>query len=110
MVEFYCWKALDWLDCGIEVDTGKVIQLSESEKERISALKILVLKDHQLAESVLGGISCNKNRKDSFDWAKFTSAIAAWEDYTTKLHKELLHSLPFWTKQQIIYSVPFEGI
>ncbi|WCJ33675.1 2-oxoglutarate (2OG) and Fe(II)-dependent oxygenase superfamily protein [Euphorbia peplus] len=106
VIQFYFWKAMDLPNCEIEVENGKVIELSESQKERVSALKLVVLKDRQLAESVFG---YNKSYRDSFNWAKFSCAVAAWEDYTSKLHQELLLSLPFWKKQNIIYRVPFQG-
>ncbi|XP_021641297.2 uncharacterized protein LOC110636073 isoform X2 [Hevea brasiliensis] len=87
----------------------QVIQLSQSQKENIIALKSFVLRDHQLVEMVFSCVSNRQKCQDSFDWAKFSAAISAWEDYTHKLHEELLLSLPYWRTERIIYSVPFKG-
>ncbi|XP_065857362.1 uncharacterized protein [Euphorbia lathyris] len=101
VVEFYSWKALDLANCDSDIEV-EVIQISESEKERVSAV---VLKDDKVAESVFG---CNKSYQDSFGWPRFSCAVAALEDYTTKLHQQLLLNLPFWKKLNIIYTVPFQ--
>ncbi|XP_021641298.2 uncharacterized protein LOC110636073 isoform X3 [Hevea brasiliensis] len=107
VVQFYCWKASELLISCFE--TCKVIQLSQSQKENIIALKSFVLRDHQLVEMVFSCVSNRQKCQDSFDWAKFSAAISAWEDYTHKLHEELLLSLPYWRTERIIYSVPFKG-
>ncbi|KDP38171.1 hypothetical protein JCGZ_04814 [Jatropha curcas] len=108
VVQFYYWKASELLSSGLEVEPGEVIQVSQSQQEKINILKSLVQKDHQLPEMVFGCVSFFKNLKHSFDWEKFSAAIASWEDYTCRLHKDLLMSLPYWRTQQIIYSVQFE--
>lgn len=109
MVQFYCWKASELLNSQFEVEASKVVQLSESQQEKISAFRSLCLKDHELAEMVFSCMTSNENWQSSFDWAKFSAAVAELEDYTCKLHKQLLMSLPSWRTQGIIYSVPFEG-
>uniref|UniRef100_A0A2C9U7A6 Uncharacterized protein n=1 Tax=Manihot esculenta TaxID=3983 RepID=A0A2C9U7A6_MANES len=65
--------------------------------------------DHQLVELVFSCVDSNQKCEHSFDWANFSAAIIAWEDYLHKLHKELLLSLPYWRTDGIIYIVPFEG-
>ncbi|XP_002527551.2 uncharacterized protein LOC8272312 [Ricinus communis] len=109
VVQFYCWKALELLNSDLEVKTGKVIQLSQSQKENMSAMKSIILEDHQLAEMVFSCANCNKDWRRSFNWAKFSAAVTAWEEYRLKLHKELVMSLPYWRIQGFIYSVPREG-
>ncbi|XP_050233988.1 uncharacterized protein LOC126682381 [Mercurialis annua] len=107
VVQFYCWKHLELLNSNHKVKMCKVIEISQSKQENIDAMKSLILKDHQLANTVL---SCgNNDHQHSFDWAIFSAAVAAWEDYTYKLHKKLVMSLPYWKMQGIIYDVELEG-
>ncbi|OAY25363.1 uncharacterized protein LOC110605587 [Manihot esculenta] len=107
MVQFYCWKASELVVSHLE--SCKVIQLSQSQREKINALKSFVLRDHQLVEMVFSFVDSKQKCQHSFDWAKFSAAITAWEDYSHKLHKKLLLSLPYWRTEGIICGIPFEG-
>uniref|UniRef100_A0A2P2JG64 Oxidoreductase n=1 Tax=Rhizophora mucronata TaxID=61149 RepID=A0A2P2JG64_RHIMU len=108
VVQFYCWKASEFQNSQLQIGSVKVVQLSQSQRESISAVKSTFMKNHQLAERIFGCMTCDGNRQHSFDWNTFSAAVAAFEDYTHRLHKELLMSLPHWRTQQIIYNVPVE--
>ncbi|PIN04566.1 hypothetical protein CDL12_22899 [Handroanthus impetiginosus] len=64
----------------------------------------MLLKDLQLADTLLGHIS-GKNLHRSFDSYIFSAAISEWEAYTFKLRKELVLSLPYWRTHESIFSV-----
>ncbi|CAK7326856.1 unnamed protein product [Dovyalis caffra] len=49
VVQFHHWKAADWLNAQLELETGDVEQLSKSQQEMVSSLKSQFLKDHQLS-------------------------------------------------------------
>ncbi|KAF8389678.1 hypothetical protein HHK36_024197 [Tetracentron sinense] len=110
VLQFYFWKATQLQATKVETATGNVVRLSESLREKINSLKSMLLNDHQLAETVFSHMSCDPFRQPTFDWADFSAAVAAWEDYTCKLHKEMLLSLSYWRSHQSIFSVPLLGI
>ncbi|KAA8529875.1 hypothetical protein F0562_034521 [Nyssa sinensis] len=110
VVQFYCWKASELQTSENEERRKNVVQLSQSQWEKINDLKLMFLKDKQLAETVFSHLTCDKPRQHSFDWVSFSAAVTAWEAYTCKLHKDLLTSLPHWRSHQFIFSVPAVGI
>lgn len=109
VVQFYCWKASDLQTCKDTIDSGKVVELSQWQREKINCLKSVFLKDHQLAEMVFSCMTCNASGWLLFDWADFNSAFPSWEDYASKLREELLRSLPCWRTHQSIFEVPYNG-
>lgn len=109
VVQFYSWKA-ELQTSKVERETETlVVKLSESQKEEINSLRTMFLKDHQLAETVLG-TTCGESRQHSFRWVSFSAAASAWEDYTRELGKELVFNLQYWKTHQAIFSVPFDGL
>ncbi|KAG6766004.1 hypothetical protein POTOM_030068 [Populus tomentosa] len=109
-VQFHHWKASDLPDAQSEVEPGDVdhvVRLSKSQQEVVKSLRSQLLKDHQLVEMIFSCAICSRNQQN-FDWERFSAAIVGLEDYTSKLHKELLMSLPYWRTHGIIYSVPPE--
>lgn len=108
VVQFYFWTASTLQTSKIQIDTGKVVELSQSQRDKINRLKPIFSKDDQLAETVL---SCmmRESRHHILDWAKFTSAVSLWRDYALKLHEELVRSLPFWRTHQSIFEVQVTG-
>lgn len=108
VVQFYCWKASTLQTSKIQIDTGKVVELSQSQMEKINRLNPVFSKDNQLAETVLNCMTC-ENRQHFLDWANFASSVSLWRDYASKLHKELVRSLPFWKTHQSIFGVQFNG-
>lgn len=108
VVQFYCWKASTLQTSKIQIDTGKVVELSQSQMEKINRLNPVFSKDNQLAETVLNCMTC-ENRQHFLDWANFASSVSLWRDYASKLHEELVRSLPFWKTHQSIFGVQFNG-
>ncbi|XP_021293551.1 uncharacterized protein LOC110423608 isoform X4 [Herrania umbratica] len=103
VVQFYFWKGCKSQTFTNEVQSGKVVKLSQSQCEKISQVKSVFLKDTKLVETVFRRVE-----QQSFDSASFSAAITAWEDYSRKLHKEILMSFPQWRAHQAIYSVQFD--
>ncbi|XP_017971637.1 PREDICTED: uncharacterized protein LOC18610000 [Theobroma cacao] len=99
VVQFYFWKGCQSQTFTNEVQSGKAVQLSQSQCEQISQVKSVFLKDTKLVETVFRSVE-----QQSFDAATFSAAITACEDYFCKLHKEILMSLPQWRAHQAIYS------
>ncbi|EOY01297.1 Oxidoreductase, putative isoform 2 [Theobroma cacao] len=99
VVQFYFWKGCKSQTFTNEVQSGKAVQLSQSQCEQISQVKSVFLKDTKLVETVFRSVE-----QQSFDAATFSAAITACEDYFCKLHKEILMSLPQWRAHQAIYS------
>lgn len=105
VLQYYYWKAADLQTAKDKRETNNmVVELSKSQKEIISGLKFIFLKDYQLVETVFNSVS-----QVSSDWANIFAAISAWEDYTSKLRKEIFRSLPYWRNHQSIFSVPSDG-
>ncbi|XP_044491350.1 uncharacterized protein LOC123215358 isoform X2 [Mangifera indica] len=109
VVQFFNWKALETQTSKVKLRAGKVLQLSQSQREKISGLNSTFLKGNLCASSVFYHVSIDEDGEHSFDWAKFSAAIMAWEGYIYELHKEILVSLPFWRTHQSIFSIPFDG-
>jgi leucine proline-enriched proteoglycan (leprecan) len=109
VVQFFCWKASDLQTSKVTIDSGKVVELSQCQRKKINCLKSVFLKDHQLAEMVFSCMTSNVWGLPFFDWAVFNSAVALWEDYASKLHEQLLRSLPYWRTHQSVFDVPYDG-
>ncbi|XP_024027429.1 uncharacterized protein LOC21402233 isoform X2 [Morus notabilis] len=110
VVQYYCWKASELeTTTKVEVETSKVILLSESQQKSISSLKSLFSKDDHLAETVFGRAACGESMRLYFNWEKFVAAVAMWEDYVRPSYEGIAQSLPYWRKQQSIFNVAFDG-
>ncbi|GLT73858.1 hypothetical protein SLA2020_456890 [Shorea laevis] len=105
VVQFYCWKAFQSQTFLYEEQAGKVVQLPQALGEKIHSLESVARRDFQLAGVAFGNIASHEKVQYSFDWNNFSAAITSWEDYTCKLHKELLISLPQWRTHQCIHSI-----
>lgn len=99
-MQFYFWKGCKSQTVTGEVQSGKVTHLSQSQCEKISQLNSVLLKDTKLVETVFRSMELCY-----FDSATFSAAIIAWEDYSRKLHTEILISLSKWMAHQAIFSV-----
>ncbi|XP_061994205.1 uncharacterized protein LOC133712130 [Rosa rugosa] len=102
VVQFYCCKASDLKSTKVE-DSNKVVLLLQSQREKSLCLKSLFLKDLHLAESVFSAESAKHP-----NWAHLTVAVAMWEHYAHRLHKELVMCLPHWKTHQSIFHVSFD--
>ncbi|XP_030508537.2 uncharacterized protein LOC115723240 isoform X3 [Cannabis sativa] len=110
VVQYYCWKASEVEATKVEVETSKVLLLSEFQQHRISSLKTLFLKDNHLAETVFRRATptCSESMQQSFDWTKFAATIAMWEGYARDCYEGILRSLPYWKVQESIFKVSFD--
>ncbi|KAF4368460.1 hypothetical protein F8388_018584 [Cannabis sativa] len=110
VVQYYCWKASEVEATKIEVETSKVLLLSELQQHKISSLKSLFLKDNHLAEMVFRRATptCSESMQQSFDWTKFAATIAMWEGYARDCYEGILRSLPYWKVQESIFKVSFD--
>ncbi|KAF3527028.1 hypothetical protein F2Q69_00050717 [Brassica cretica] len=79
--------------------------MSRPQLETINALNAVFLPDEGLVTTTFGYLCSNGEEKDSLNLTDASSAIASWEEYTCKLLKELLSSLPQWETYQTIHKV-----
>ncbi|XVF43463.1 hypothetical protein PTKIN_Ptkin02bG0041900 [Pterospermum kingtungense] len=103
VVQFYFWKGCKSQTVTSEVQSCKMVHLSQSQCEKISQLNSVLMKDTKLAETLFQSLV-----QPYFDSATFSAAIIEWEDYSCKLNKEILMSLPQWITHQAIFSVQFD--
>ncbi|CAN6549710.1 unnamed protein product [Malus baccata var. baccata] len=106
IVQFHCWKAPGLESAKLE--TSKVVRLSQSQRDIILHLKSSFVKDLHLLESVFSNVACAESSQNSFNWADFSVAVTLWEDYSRKLHKELVMSFPHWRTHHSIFYVSFD--
>lgn len=79
--------------------------MSHSQLETIYTLKSVFLPDENLVTTIFGYSCSDEDRKDSLDLTDISPVIPSWEEYTSKLLKELLSSLPQWKTYQTIHKV-----
>ncbi|KAE8728541.1 Oxidoreductase, putative isoform 2 [Hibiscus syriacus] len=103
VAQFYFWKLWKSQALTNKVECGKAVRLSQSQSEKISQVNSVFLKDTKLVETVFHSAD-----QCYFDPVTFSASIAAWEDYSCKLHKEILLSLPQWRAHQAIYRIKFD--
>ncbi|KAI4313653.1 hypothetical protein L6164_026612 [Bauhinia variegata] len=106
VVYFYCWKASFLQTKEVSIDI-KVAQLSDFQRERIRGLKSVLLNDHDLAVRVFCRQPSEENGCTCFEWRGIVAAVAAWEDYASKLNKQIHLQLPYWRTHQSLYTVQF---
>lgn len=104
-MQFYHWKASELKTSNVKDDAVKEVKsISQPELETINALKSVFLLDEGLVTTIFGYSCSNEDRKDSLNLMDISPAITSWEEYTCKLVKELLSSLPQWKTYQTIQS------
>ncbi|KAI3976963.1 hypothetical protein MKX01_008821 [Papaver californicum] len=101
VVQFYCWKATELPAVNI---ISKELSCS-LEDFKNDSLKVMFLGDQQHVQSVFGSESSDEKMQSSFNWAGFSSVVAAWEDYSRQLQKELIRCLPHWRTNQSIFAI-----
>lgn len=79
--------------------------MSQPQLETINALKSVFLPDEDLVTTIFGYPLSTEEQKDSLDLTDISTAITSWEEYSCKLLKELLSSLPQWKTYQSIHKV-----
>ncbi|XP_042016599.1 uncharacterized protein LOC121764645 isoform X1 [Salvia splendens] len=100
VVQFYYWKASEF-DTDESTDTVYV-PLSELQQQKITRLRAVLVKDLQLAETLIGRIDSQKPLEERFR-SRFSDVVCKWEAYTSKLHNELVMSLPYWVANHFIF-------
>ncbi|CAH8257437.1 unnamed protein product [Arabidopsis lyrata] len=106
VVQFYHWKASELKTSNVENDTLEEVKaMSHSQLENIYTLKSVFLPDENLVTTIFGYSCSDEDRKDSLDLTDISPVIPSWEEYTSKLLKELLSSLPQWKTYQTIHKV-----
>ena len=108
VVQYYSWKASEIEATKVELESSKILLLSESQQHRISDLKSSFLKEDSLVETVFGSAACGKSMQQCFDWTKFAAAITMWEGYARESYEEVLRSIPYWKMQQSIFIVSYD--
>ncbi|KAL2248784.1 prolyl 3-hydroxylase 1 isoform X1 [Sesamum indicum] len=103
VVQFYHWKGLQLEPAELKEPSINIIPLSESRRNKIRCLKALLLKDVQLAETLLGQTT-GKSSQRSFDRRAFCAVVSEWEAYTFRLLKEMVMSLPCWRAHQSLFT------
>ncbi|KAI3467956.1 hypothetical protein Pfo_024619 [Paulownia fortunei] len=104
VVQFYYWKASELETAELKGSSINVILLSELQRQKINGLKVVLLKDLQLADTLLGHTT-GKSLHRSFDRFRFSAVLCEWEAYTFKLQKEMVMSFPYWKTHQSIFSI-----
>ncbi|KAL0402753.1 UNVERIFIED_CONTAM: hypothetical protein Sradi_1916100 [Sesamum radiatum] len=103
VVQFYNWKGLQLEPAELKGPLINVIPLSELQRQKIRCQKALLLKDVQLAETLLGQTTGRSSQR-SFDRRAFSAVVSEWEAYTFRLLKEMVMSLPCWRAHQSIFT------
>ncbi|XP_015957912.1 uncharacterized protein LOC107482048 [Arachis duranensis] len=107
VIHFYCWQGSALKTKALNVHTN-VLKLSDKDKEKINCLKSVLLNDEDLVLKVFGSMPLEENGGICFDWTGIVAAIAAWEDYVTKLSKQIHLELPYWRMHESIYTVQLD--
>ncbi|KAK4786256.1 hypothetical protein SAY86_002945 [Trapa natans] len=110
VVQYYLWKSWDLPRPESTLSWGKVTELSHPQKEKVDKLKLALIKDHKLAWETFGFRCHESTELQDFNWACFSVAITAWEDYTSEKHKDLIRSLPHWINYQSIFCASFDTV
>ncbi|KAJ0256211.1 Uncharacterized protein HA466_0092040 [Hirschfeldia incana] len=107
VVQFCRWKAFE-LKTSSKVGYDAVEEvkaMSQPQLETVNALNAVFLPDKGLVTTTFGYICSSGEEKDSLNLADIASGVTCWEEYTCKLLKELLSSLPQWETYQTIHKV-----
>lgn len=107
-MQHYWWKASELQAEEIKIESIKVVELSQLQRDRISSLKSLFLKDQHQAEKVFSSVAC-ESKQEFFDWAGFAASLSMLEDYVFRLRKELMMSLHYWKEQESIFNIAFDA-
>ncbi|KAL1328456.1 uncharacterized protein [Arachis hypogaea] len=107
VIHFYFWQGSALKTKALNVHTN-VLKLSDKDKEKINCLKSVLLNDEDLVLKVFGSMPLEENGAICFDWTGIVAAIAAWEDYVTKLSKQIHLGLPYWRMHESIYTVQLD--
>lgn len=108
VLQFYYWKRTEWQSSEYKANNDIVVQMSQSQLEKIQDLKLLFVKNHQNVETIFKHGRGRSLSEQSIDSPSFAAANVAWETYTSKLHQEIHISYPEWKTHHSIFSNPFK--
>lgn len=111
VVQYYTWHfSSEFRDAIHQNGWGKVIQLSNAQREIVNDLKSKFVRDDQLSHKMFMSGSCDETEiraEESFRWSSFSMAVTACESYKLKLHEDMQRSLPYWKAHESIFHVAF---
>ncbi|MED6111444.1 hypothetical protein PIB30_052346 [Stylosanthes scabra] len=107
VIHFYCWQGSALKTKALDMDM-KLLKLSDEHREKINSLKSVLMNDEDLVLKVFRSVSLEENGGICFDWMGIVAATSAWEDYVTKLSKQIHLQLPYWRMHESIYMVQLD--
>ncbi|KAI3818366.1 hypothetical protein L1987_12171 [Smallanthus sonchifolius] len=100
-VQFYDWKAPDLKPSELKTEPAKIVSVSTTQQENIRLLKLQLVKDQHLVETIFPS-----GNHGEHDWVSFSGAVDLWEAYTSKLWHNMVLRLPNWIANQSIFVDP----
>ncbi|MED6193663.1 hypothetical protein PIB30_021638 [Stylosanthes scabra] len=107
VIHFYCWQGSSLKINASDMDM-KLLKLSDEHREKINSLKSVLMNDEDLVLKVFRSMPLEENGGICFAWTGILAATAAWEDYVTKLSKQIHLQLPYWRMHESIYMVQLD--
>ncbi|KAK9074444.1 hypothetical protein SSX86_007042 [Deinandra increscens subsp. villosa] len=104
VVQFYHWKEPELKRSEVKLKPAKIVSISTSQQEGIQLLKLQLLKDQHLVETIFS--SDNRGERLEHDWVSFSAIVDLWEAYTSKLWHNMVSGLPKWIANQSIFVDP----
>lgn len=101
VVQFYQYKATTLQISEYKMEPFKVVPISTSHQDKIRGLKLELVKDRYLAETIFRHGACGESLEH--EWADFSRTVGLWEAYTTKLWNNMVLNLPKWIANQSIF-------
>ncbi|GAB2226281.1 hypothetical protein Droror1_Dr00022082 [Drosera rotundifolia] len=106
VVQFYFWREQELEGFKPKKNIKNlIVPISEAQRARINKLKNLLMKDQQLLEASFSYSDWDRKKRDRFNWVSFSGAVAVWEAYTCKLHREMVLSLDRWRSHNSIFAI-----
>ncbi|KAM0013995.1 putative procollagen-proline 3-dioxygenase [Helianthus debilis subsp. tardiflorus] len=101
VVQFYHWKAPELKLSEVKTEPAKIVSVSASQQENIRLLKLELLKDQHLMETIFQSGMYGEHVEH--DLVKFSGIVGLWESYTSNLWHDLVLRLPSWIDNQSIF-------
>ncbi|KAL9249763.1 hypothetical protein AKJ16_DCAP17301 [Drosera capensis] len=106
VVQFYFWRESELEGFKPKKNImNLIVPISEAQRARINTLKNLLMKDQQLLEASFSYSDWDRKMRDRFNWVNFSGAVAAWEAYICKLHREMVLSRDRWRSHNSIFAI-----
>ncbi|XP_076953611.1 uncharacterized protein LOC143627736 [Bidens hawaiensis] len=104
VVQFYHWKTPGLKLSELKTEPAKIMPVSTSQQENIRLLKLQLLKDQHLMQTIFP--SGNYGERVEHDWVSFSCAVDLWESYTSNLWRNLVLRLPSWIANESVFVDP----